>query len=68
MRSNIGSSPGTEVIIFMETTFPAAWTPLSVRAALAKLTLVGSSELSFEMAPARTSASNRTFSTAFIPG
>lgn len=51
-------TPGMAVIIFIDTKFPAACTPASVRAARWKLTLAGLSALSCETAPALTSAAN----------
>jgi hypothetical protein len=37
MRAAMSGTPGTSIIILRETTFPAAWTPASVRAARARL-------------------------------
>ena len=54
------STPGGEVISFMFTTLPAAWTPASVRAALARETFTGSSALSSDTAPDFTKASKST--------
>ena len=45
---------------FMFTTLPAAWTPASVRAALARETFTGSSALSSDTAPDFTKASKST--------
>lgn len=50
---------------FRDIKFPAAWTPLSVRAHLTNDDFFGSSALAFEMAPAATKALNRSPSMVF---
>ena len=58
--STTSGTSGISVINFMDTRFPAACTPASVRAARPRLTFVGLSALSDDTAPTRTSASNNT--------
>ena len=50
---------------FKDITFPAACTPLSVRAQRTKDDFLGSSALAFDMAPALTKAANRSPSMVF---
>jgi hypothetical protein len=53
---------------FRETMFPAAWTPLSVRAQRTREDFLGSLALALEMAPAATKAAKRSPSMVFSSG
>jgi hypothetical protein len=59
---------GSSTMSFNDTTFPAAWTPLSVRTHRTKEDFLGSLALALEMAPAATNAAKRSPSIVFSDG
>ena len=61
----LATMSGSSTMSFRDIKFPAAWTPLSVRAHLTNDDFFGSSALAFEMAPAATKALNRSPSMVF---